>query len=217
MEVKLFRVSNEHIKNQCYLIYEGNSGILIDPAWDYELINDFLQENEITLKGVLLTHYHHDHTNLAADFAEKHVVPVYMSAIEIREYGFTVQHLIAVQHLQEFVVDDFMVTALLTPGHTKGSMCYWIGGHCFTGDTIFIEGVGISSELNVGSLFNSVQFIKQYLPAHTLIWPGHSFGQTPGKELNFLLKNNIYFLLNKKEAFIEFRMRKNQPDPFAFK
>lgn len=217
MEVKLFRVSNENIKNQCYLIYEGNYGILVDPAWDYELINDFLQDNQIILKGVLLTHAHHDHTNLAAAFAEKHEVPVYMSAIEIRQYSFSCPQLVAVQHLREFVIDDFTVTALLTPGHTKGSTCYLIGEHCFTGDTVFIEGVGISDDLNVNSLFYSVQFIKQYLPAHTLIWPGHSFGQTPGKELSFLFRNNIYFLLNRREAFVEFRMRKNQPDPFAFK
>ncbi|RAJ27259.1 MBL fold metallo-hydrolase [Pedobacter cryoconitis] len=217
MEVKLFRVANENIKNQCYLIYEGNSGILVDPAWDYELINDFLKDNLIVLKGVLLTHAHHDHTNLAAVFAYKHAVPVYMSAIEIRDSGFHVQRLIAVQHLQEFTIDGFTVTALLTPGHTKGSTCYLIGEHCFTGDTIFIEGVGISDERNVGSLFDSVQFIKQYLPPHTLIWPGHSFGQTPGKELSFLFRNNIYFLLNRREAFVDFRMRKNQPDPFAFK
>ncbi|MBB5638973.1 glyoxylase-like metal-dependent hydrolase (beta-lactamase superfamily II) [Pedobacter cryoconitis] len=217
MEVKLFRVSNRLIKNQCYLIYEGNSGILVDPAWDYELINNFLKDNLISLKGVLLTHSHRDHTDLAAVFAEEYAAPVYMSAIEISAYNFNCLHLIAVQHLEELIIGNFTVKALLTPGHTQGSTCYQIGDHCFTGDTIFIEGVGLSDDLLVNSLFDSVQFIKKYLPPQVLIWPGHSFGQTPGRELSFLFRNNLYFLLNTREAFVNFRMRKNQPDPLAFK
>ena len=41
MRVKMFKVNNSFIKNQCYLIHKNNIGILIDPAWDYNLINDF--------------------------------------------------------------------------------------------------------------------------------------------------------------------------------
>lgn len=217
MKVEVFLVSGQGIKNQCYLIHDNHSGILIDPAWDYELISSFLKDNHITLRGVLLTHSHYDHTDLASTFAVYYGVPVYMSAIEIRQYEFTCPNLIAIQHLQDVMVGQFSVTALLTPGHTKGSVCYLIDRHCFTGDTIFIEGVGICDNSGINSLYDSVQFIKQYLPQQTLIWPGHSFGEQPGKELSFLLQNNIYFLLNRRDAFTDFRMRKNQPDPFSFK
>jgi hydroxyacylglutathione hydrolase len=217
MEVKVFFVSDEKMKNQCYLVYDQQTGILIDPAWNYELINDFLLENNIVLKGVLLTHSHRDHINLAPVFAAEYGVHVYMSAIEIEAYNFSCPNLIPVQHLEALVIGDFVINPLVTPGHTLGSTCYQVGPHCFTGDTIFVEGVGeCKSVKDAEVLFDSVQFFKSYFPKNTLIWPGHSFGITAGKDMGYLLSNNLYFQINEKEMFIGFRMRKNRPNPLAF-
>ena len=215
--VKMFKVSNDFMINQCYLIYKNNIGILIDPAWDYDLLNDFLIQNNIKLKAVLLTHSHVDHTNLAEKFSKEYEVPVFMSTIEIDSYNFQMINLKKVDHLKELKIDTFTINPLITPGHTEGSTCYLIEGNLFSGDTIFIEGVGICDNNNAEKLYNSVQFIKEYIPQHTLCWPGHSFGETPGKEFRFLLKNNIYFQFESKEYFISFRTRKNKPDPFLFK
>src|SRR5579859_501020 len=143
MNVKSFFVSFLFVKNQCYLAYKDGMGILIDPAWKYHLIDDFLTENGIVLKAVLLTHSHIDHTNLAQKFARQHQVPVFMSGMEIDTYEFDCLSLTRVDHLQEIKVGDFRITPLLTPGHTAGSVCYLIGRHLFSGDTVFIEGVGI--------------------------------------------------------------------------
>ena len=217
MKVKKFHVSGSDIKNQCYVCHKNNTGILIDPAWDYNLINDYLLDNRIVLKGILLTHAHDDHTDLAAVFSEAYGVPVYMSAAEIHQYGFKCPNLLSATHLEKIIISDYSIVPIHTPGHTIGSMCFLIDEHLFTGDTVFIEGVGICDNINVNLLFDSIQFLKQYLPASTIFWPGHSFGDTPGKELNFLLKNNIYFQLDDRSQFIEFRMRKNSFDPVAFK
>ncbi|QNK64691.1 MBL fold metallo-hydrolase [Pedobacter sp. PAMC26386] len=217
MEVKVFLVSNGKMKNQCYLIYDHQMGILIDPAWDYELINNFLLENQIILKGILLTHSHPDHVNLAPIFAADYGVPVYMSAAEIEAYNFSCLNLVPVQHLEEIVIGDFVINPLVTPGHTLGSTCYQIGSHCFTGDTVFIEGVGECKSIKAAELlFDSIQFFRNYLPKYALIWPGHSFGITTGKDMDYLLSNNLYFQIDQKEMFISFRMRKNRPNPLAF-
>ncbi|ASZ12604.1 MBL fold metallo-hydrolase [Chitinophaga pendula] len=217
MEVKMFEVSGSNIRNQCYLIYQQRKGILVDPAWDYHLINDFLLDNRIMVKAVLLTHAHPDHIDLAADFARNKGIPAYMSAEEIDKSGFSCPNLVSVRHLDTFTLADFNITPILTPGHTSGSTCFLLGPHLFTGDTVFIEGVGICDHRHAALLFDSIQLLKAYLPGRTLIWPGHSFGDDPGQELRFLLKNNIYFQFEKKEEFIDFRMRKNRPNPFAFR
>lgn len=217
MEVKTFYVEGRQIKNQCYLVYKDNEGILIDPAWDFHLINDYLLDNRIFLRGVLLTHGHKDHTDLAAAFAERKGVPVYMSAEEVERSGFDCPNLAFTSHLVAFNVGGFSITPILTPGHTGGSNCYLIGRHLFSGDTVFIEGVGICDGEGVYDLFDSVQFLKGYLPESTMVWPGHSFGDEPGKELRYLLRNNIYFQFEKREQFADFRMRANRPNPFAFK
>lgn len=217
MEVKLFRVAEGKMKNQCYLIHEGKTGVLVDPAWDYEVINDFLSAHQIVLKGVLLTHAHQDHVDLASTFAMRHEVPVYMSVTEIRDYNFSCPNLQPVYHLEELVIAHLTITPVVTPGHTSGSTCYQIGQHCFTGDTVFIEGVGECGIDDIDALYNSVQFFKNYFPRNTLIWPGHSFGISSGKELDFLMSNNLYFMIDEKNMFADFRMRKNRPDPLAFK
>ena len=217
MEVKLFRVSHDFIINQCYLVYENNRGFLIDPAWDYALINDYLHHHNIFLTGVLLTHAHPDHTNLADVFAKYYNVPVFMSGKEIDESNFSCTHLQSIEHLREIELAGCTIKPLLTPGHTAGSTCYLIKGHLFSGDTIFIEGVGTCDMNRVDQLFDSVQYLKRIIPGDTIIWPGHSFGLAAGQSMDTLLKNNIYFQLNQRTQFISFRMRKNRPGPFNFK
>ncbi|MCW3465903.1 MBL fold metallo-hydrolase [Chitinophaga nivalis] len=218
MKIKTFQVSYFVIKNQCYLIYKNGMGILIDPAWDYELINDFMVSQQIVLKGVLLTHAHIDHTNLAERFAIAHDVPVFMSGQEIDYYGFDCGNLRRINHLQEEVIGDFEIIPIVTPGHTFGSCCYLIDRHLFSGDTIFIEGVGIcdGKGADASKMYDSVQLLKHFLPEHTLFWPGHSYGQTPGKDLRYLLINNIYFQFDNRAHFVNFRMRKGQSHLFGF-
>ncbi|MEO6175338.1 MAG: MBL fold metallo-hydrolase [Flavobacterium circumlabens] len=219
IKIKIFKTSNFSIINQCYLIYKNNIGILVDPSWDYNLINTFLIENDIALKGVLLTHSHDDHTNLANEFAVKKNVPVFMTAQEIEFSGFECQNLRSITSSNEIQISDFNITPIFTPGHTPGSVCYLIENNIFSGDTIFIEGVGVCSTKggDVDKMWESVQNLKNTLPENTFFFPGHSFGELPGKNLIFLLKNNIYFQIKEKDHFVSFRMRKNQPNLFYFK
>jgi hydroxyacylglutathione hydrolase len=109
-----------------------------------------------------------------------------MSSIEIGYSGFQCANLTAVSNLQEINFGPFRATPLLTPGHSPGSMCYLIGDHLFTGDTLFIEGVGISENENAaGALFDSVQKIKALVQITTRVWPGHSFGTPPGQTIGY--------------------------------
>lgn len=216
MQVKVFKVSNGKIKNRCYLIYRGRNGLLIDPAWDYELINRFLVEHNIRLSGILLTHSHRDHTDLAARFSASKGVQVMMSAKEIEASGFSLPNLVSLYHHHKVQTTIFQILPIVTPGHTLGSTCYLIGQHLFTGDTVFTEGVGLCTKENAPLLFQSVQRLKETIAPETKVWPGHSYGAEPGQSFAFINKNNIYFHL-KEAQFIELRTRKNQPDPYAFK
>lgn len=212
--VKLFEVHNFPVSNQCYLIHNQYDGVLIDPAWDYQLINTYLEENGIQLKGILITHGHFDHINLAEEFSTRKNVSIWMSKIDIISFKLTYEKLQLVNHLKKFRLGSIEITPILTPGHTMGSMCYLIDSHLFSGDTVFIEGVGICSRQNAEALYESIQFLKSYISNTTLFWPGHSYGKLPGKDLEYLMKNNIYFQFSKKEHFINFRTRKNQPKLF---
>ena len=143
MNIITFKVSNSFIKNQCYLIYQNGEGVLVDPAWNYKLINDYIHINEIALLGILLTHSHIDHTDLSTQFSEEYSCPVFMSEIEIKFYNFQCPNLTPIYNLKTFNIHEFRILPILTPGHTKGGISYLIQGNLFTGDTFFIEGVGI--------------------------------------------------------------------------
>lgn len=218
MTVKLFHTTASYFKNQCYLIHQDQQAILVDPSWNYDLLNQYLIDHQLILQGVLLTHSHDDHTDLAATFAQHYGVPVFMSQQEITHYKFTCPNLSPVEHLAHFDLGKISIMPILTPGHTAGSTCYLIGQQLFSGDTVFIEGVGVclGNGSDVDQLYDSIQFLKQYLKEDTIIWPGHSYGAAPGKPLSFLLKNNIYFNFQERSHFVTFRMRKKQPDIFGF-
>ena len=216
-KVKVFYVTHEVFKNQCYLIHKNKLGVLVDPAWNFDLINNYLIDNDIKLKAVLLTHGHDDHINLANRFSLFYDIPVYISDIEIDEYDLKIANLNGTFHLQQIKIGELHVIPILTPGHTLGSMCYLIGNHLFSGDTAFIEGVGICKKENAGQLYDSIKFLKHYVNKNTLIWPGHSFGESPGKDFRYICKHNIYFNFSTKENFVNFRMRKNRPNPLEFR
>jgi len=217
MDIKLFQVSSFIFKNQSYLVHQNEVGLLIDPAWDFKLIDNFIVDAKIKLLGVMLTHSHYDHTNLADKFASKYGCPVYMSDVEIEHYHFRCKNLRKTHHLSSLDFGELNVLPILTPGHTEGGMCYLINNNLFTGDTFFIEGIGVCDKKGAYDLFNSVQFVKRNLGLTTKFWPGHSFGKEPGKNLKYLLKNNIYFAFKDRDKFIKFRTRKNQPSIFNFK
>lgn len=215
MQVKTFYVSNGFIKNQCYLIYKGNNGLLIDPAWDYPAINGFINSRNINLKAILLTHGHTDHVDLAPRFSKEKNVPVFISTVELEHFGFEYFNTEKVHHFKEILIGSFKVIPIITPGHTPGSTCYLVNSHLFSGDTVFVEGVGICAEKDIHKLYDSVQLLKKCLPESTKFWPGHSFGESPGKSLKYLLDNNIYFQLPRK-YFVNLRMRKNRSNLFSF-
>jgi hydroxyacylglutathione hydrolase len=219
MRVEMFKAHDSVLKNQTYLAYFANTGVLIDPVWSAKAYEDFMQQHHIVLVGVLLTHSHPDHTELAAYFAAGYDCPVFMSAVEMEYYGFSCKNLTPVYHLSSIDFGRFKVLPVLTPGHTKGSTCYLVDGNMFTGDTIFMEGVGICSENggDVDQLFDSVQFIKNHFDELTKCWPGHSYGVEAGKELDYILKHNIYFSLNDRASFRKFASRKERLFSNTFK
>lgn len=218
LELEIFKVGNSIFKNYCYFIHRNMKGLLIDPAWEYDRIVSFVKGNSIQLKGILLTHSHIDHVDLAEQIALEYKIPVYMSKEEIDYYQFNCFNLTPVHNMTKMPFDDISVIPILTPGHTKGSVCYLIDDLLFSGDTLFMEGCGECTGLGASAtdLFNSLSFLKDVLPSNTKVFPGHSFGELPGKTIDYLLKNNIYFQIDKVEQFVKYRMRRGQKSGFSF-
>lgn len=207
------KVQRLFFKNYCYLVYDARSKdtVLVDPAWEWRTITETLRGLGCIPKAVLLTHHHLDHVHLASDCAKYYQIPVLMSAEERDYYHFSCTNLESLPNSEQFSIGTIPIRWLITPGHTKGSICYVIGEHWFTGDTLFNEGCGIC--VGKGAcpkhMYHSLQALKERIKNTDRIYPGHLFNSTLGVGQTFatVKANNIYLGLASLEDFVAFRMR----------
>lgn len=217
----ILKVTAIFTRNYIYILSDNQTGetVILDPVWDRKGIEYILEKNKLILNAVLLTHHHPDHVHLADELAVSRECPVYMSGEEISFYNFSCHNLLPVEHAVPIHLKSITITPLLTPGHTRGSMCFLIDNYLFTGDTLFTEGCGFccGRGADPADMFRSLQLLKQQIPLQTKIYPSHSYGHEPGKFFSEVLKINIYLDFKNEEEFIKYRMRKNQKTIFAFK
>jgi Zn-dependent hydrolases, including glyoxylases len=220
-EILHLKASFSKFINNCYIIidkYEREVSI-VDPAWDLYAIMHILDLFNVKLKIILLTHSHFDHTNLVAPLVERFNPKVIMSRSEAEFYNFHCKNLYLVQDMDIIEFGKLHILCILTPGHTAGGMCFHLPGSIFTGDTIFIEGCGICNSIGgcPDAMYESIQKIKKTMHPDTRIYPGHSYGKKPGNTLESIMECNIYFQIENKAHFIDFRMRNGQRNLFDFK
>ncbi|ALB45644.1 MBL fold metallo-hydrolase [Clostridium beijerinckii] len=213
---KLYQLNTSFsvFSNYCYIIADKitKQACIVDPAWELDKILDVICKLELNLTTILLTHSHYDHVNLVNPLIKRFNSNVYMSKNEIDYYKFSCKNLISANHMDELKIGEMVIKCLLTPGHTEGGMCYLTSDSIFTGDTIFIEGCGICSSDggSAAKMFDSIQMIRNFVLKDVHVYPAHSYGKQPGYTLSYLEEKNIYFQIEKKEHFINFRMRKNE-------
>lgn len=214
------KVGNLVFKNYCYLVVSTTTktSLLIDPAWELDTIEAAITHSNSKVTNILLTHHHHDHVNLAEELSKKYKIPVRMSQTEIAYYHFNCHNLLPIQQDDFLELGGIPIRCLLTPGHTKGAISYWIDHALFSGDTLFIEGCGacIYHGGDPVAMFHSLSYLKSTIPLETLVYPGHSYGQEPGKSFFYLLDNNIYLQIPEIQDFVAFRMRPTQKNPLDF-
>ncbi|MCX7923141.1 MAG: MBL fold metallo-hydrolase [Clostridia bacterium] len=210
-----------YFRNYIYFIVDTASkkAVIVDPSWELETIVGMLDKLEVELEAILITHSHYDHVNIVDALLMKYNPKVYMSHIEANFYNFKCKNLITIDDMDLVSFGQTDICCIVTPGYTAGSVCYLLEDSLFTGDTIFIEGCGICTGYGANSqdMFESIQRIKSFVRPGVRIYPGHSYGKSPGYTLRYLMQENIYLQIDDKKHFTEFRDRKNQKNLFNFK
>jgi hydroxyacylglutathione hydrolase len=202
----------EFMKNYNYLVVDPSSrqAVIVDPAWEIEKIDRAVADTQATLSGILVTHSHPDHTHLAKPLAEKYGCPIWMSKVEISASGFSAGRLVGID-TGPWAVGRMLIEPIFAPGHTPGSTCYLIGKNLFTGDVLFAEGCGICPDTEAAhTMFASLEHLKTRVKPETRIFPGHSYGQPPGRLMSQVRRENIYLQFSDKDSFAAFRLRSGQ-------
>jgi hydroxyacylglutathione hydrolase len=206
------KMQYRHMKNFNYLIIDPGSGqaVIVDPAWQMEVIDRALADAGVVLSGILLTHSHMDHIHLADPLSARYGCPIWMSNAEMEYSRYRAERLIGFD-AASWHVGGMRIRPVLTPGHTPGCICYQIGNNLFTGDVLFYEGCGMCPDVeSAHAMFCSLQDLKKQVEPETRVFPGHSYGMPPGQPFSQVMRDNIYLHFRDKESFAAFRLRKRQ-------
>lgn len=197
------------LQNFIYLIGDPKTRevVVVDPAWEVDTILKKADEDDLEIKGVLVTHYHFDHTNGIEELLKKKDIPVYMNKLDIPFLGFKSSNIKPVESAQKIKCGSIDIEMIHTPGHTPGSQCFKIQNNVVSGDTLFIGACG-RTDLpggNAEDLYYSLTKRLGKLPDETTLFPGHNYADIPKTTLGKERKTNPYLLCDSLENFLKFR------------
>jgi len=180
--------------NFSYVIYcpIHKKAVIVDPGFDTTKSLRFITANDLILEYIILTHYHNDHS------AEtKHLKKVIPSSriVASKEDGqkLPIKPDIFVCDKSQLKVGNILLSFLLTPGHTPGSICIIVDNEALlTGDALFIGDCG-RTDLpggNLAQMYASLQEKIMHLPDKLIVYPGHDYGEKPFDSLGNQKRTN---------------------------
>ena len=199
MEIKRLIVGM--VQTNCYIAVhpETKEAVIVDPGDEAARIEDALAQTGAKAKAILLTHGHFDHIMAVQAVKAEYQIPVYACRQEeemLREPSVnmtdrmhkpcSVRPDVFLEDLQVFEAAGFSIQMLHTPGHTKGSCCYYLKDErvLFSGDTLFCGSVG-RTDFPGGSSRESLHKLLNALPDETNVYPGHDTSTTIGYEKRY--------------------------------
>lgn len=188
------------LEANCYIISdeESKNCLAIDPG-DSRTVLDFLLENHLCLKKILLTHGHFDHCMGVASLCRETKAQVYMHSSDLELIAETsplrksqfpaIPYFTIDCYLQANDVvslDSISLHVLYTPGHSKGGVSFFESTEklLFSGDTLFCGSYG-RTDLYGGSMKELIRSVIKtlfVLPDETIVYPGHESSTTIAHE-----------------------------------
>ncbi len=174
------------VDNNVWLVGSDDECILIDAPHDAAPILAAIGSRR--LLAVLCTHAHDDHITAVGDVRAATGAPAYLHPDDRmlwdRLYAEAPDH--DLSDGLEITIGDVTVTAIHTPGHAPGAMCFSAPdlGVVFTGDTLFAGGPGATgrSFSSFDTIIDSIQHRLLGLPPDTVVHTGHGDSTSIGAE-----------------------------------
>ena len=181
--------------NYSFILYnnEGDACI-IDPSESLPIIK-FLNNNNLKIKDIFITHHHKDHTSGIKDLIKN------FDKINIHSPGPHIENtrfILSNNDKIETSLNSFNIIS--TPGHTLDHIVYYDTNNklLFCGDTLFRLGCGRVFEGTLNDMYSSLKKINE-LDDDTVVYCGHEYTLT-----------NLFFLetiLDKKDFYLNIRQK----------
>ena len=212
--------------NLAYLVGSRTTreAVVVDPAWDVDVLLDRAEADGMKVVGALVTHYHQDHIggelfgfSIAGlgRLLARSPVPIHVNAHEAlgvrRIAGVSETDLVRHEGGDVVELGGVKVRLLHTPGHTPGSQCFLVEapgrpGSLVSGDTLFLGSCGRVDlpGSNPEHMYESLHGTLGKLPDETLLYPGHLYSAAPSSTMGEQKRTNPYLRVSRLDDFLTF-------------
>ncbi|MFP1649042.1 MBL fold metallo-hydrolase [Enterococcus mundtii] len=180
------------IEENCYLVYNDEALLIIDPGADAEMIQEKIKKTQQQPVAILLTHTHYDHIGAVEALRNTYDIPVYVSPLEQEWLGDPILNLSGLgRHddmdniivspaeyefeMKQYRLGNMSFEVVPTPGHSAGSVSFIFDDFVISGDALFKGSIG-RTDLYTGNLEQLLYSITTQLfvlPNEFVVYPGH--------------------------------------------
>ena len=174
------------VDNNVYVLGDASSVYIVDPSHDLDAVAELVGDRKV--EGIILTHGHNDHCELAPEAAKRFDADVYMHPDDdmLWQEANGDAHYIDLADNGQFDINGEKITVYHTPGHSPGSVVFVCerDGFVLAGDVLFQGSIGRTDlwEGDYDTLIASVRRELLSLPDETVVYPGHGPATTVGAE-----------------------------------
>ena len=191
MQIKTYVTGPIQVNTYVLIDEESKEAVLIDVGGSFESIKKDLDKDGYSIKYILNTHGHFDHVlgeldvqqnypDIAICINKDDVSHFSRLEQEMQMFGFntSVPPLNPTQFIDEATqlsIGNHKIKVLSTPGHSKGSLTFYVDNKLFTGDALFYRSIG-RTDFYDGDFDELITSIKEKiftLPDDTTVYPGH--------------------------------------------
>ena len=196
MKIKTFVLGV--MQTNCYIVSnDENHCMIIDPGAQGKKVAKYLEENELVLDAILLTHGHFDHIGAVDYLYDKYHCPIYIHHEDIemltnsrlnlsyleKTFSLSAPVTSASEHME---ISGFKICWFHLPGHCPGASMIYLEDEnvIFSGDVLFNGSIGRFDFPNSSKYdtLTSIEKIKTFNFDATL-YPGHGPSSTLRSEL----------------------------------
>ena len=184
MALKIINLDTPSLGDRSYIAHDGKMAVVIDPQRDIDRITAILAAEGVELGAVVETHMHNDYVSgglvLAREFGARYIT----SKEDPVKFERT-----PASDLEEFLIGDFALKALATPGHTFTHLSYILLNKAGLAEAIFTGGSLLHGSTGRPDLLGpdhaKALATHQHSSAHRIvkmledtisIYPTHGFG-----------------------------------------
>lgn len=183
MQIQKFTLGN--LRSNCYIVFNETNAFIIDPGYENDVVEKFIENHGLDVDFIYLTHGHYDHVGGVKQLKDLYQCRVYAPKKDIfwtktyakDKLGYEIP---VDQYINEpFSIDFYDITleVIETPGHSEGGTILYSSDIdvMFSGDTLFFQTIGRTDipYANTEDLIKSVKKIYQLIPDQTRVYPGH--------------------------------------------